>query len=80
MRPTNKSDPDPDFTTVFLFIWPLMILLTLADLLLLVFIAGLMGALIFPALLLGSGLNYWVIKIVTRIIFREIKGQGDREG
>ena len=57
-----------------------MILLTLADLLLLTFIAGLMGALIFPALLLGSGFNYGVIKFVTRIILRQIKEQGDREG
>ena len=57
-----------------------MILLTLADLLLLVVIAGLMGALIFPALLLGSGLNYGVIKfVVTRIIYREIKEEGDIE-
>ena len=49
---------------------------------LLTFIAGLMGPLIFPALLLGSGLNYRVIKfVVTRIIYREIKGQeeGDIE-
>ena len=58
-----------------------MILLTLADLTLLTFIAGLMGALIFPALLLGSGFNYGVIKIICiRIYGREMKGQGDREG
>ena len=82
LRPKNKSDPDPVFATVILFIWPLMILLTLADLTLLTVIAGLMGALIFPALLLGSGLNYGVIKfVVTRIIYREKKGQeeGDIE-
>ena len=79
MRPRNKSDPDPDFATVLLFIWPLMILLTLADLLLLVVIAGLMGALIFPALLLGSGLNYGVIKIVITIICKKTTRQGDRE-
>ena len=61
---------------MLLFIWPLMILLTLADLLLLVFIAGLMGALIFPALLLGSGLNYWVIRRICSVI----KGRGHKEG
>ena len=40
-----------------------------------------MGALIFPALLLGAGFNYGVIKIIyIRIYGREVKGQGDREG
>ena len=58
-----------------------MILLTLADLTLLTFIAGLMGALIFPALLLGAGFNYGVIKIIyIRIYGRVMKVQGDREG
>ena len=69
------SDPDPEIPTVLLFIWPLMFLVTLADLALLSFSAGLMGALIFPTLLLCFGVNYAVLKI----IYREIKGQGDIE-
>ena len=76
MRPKSKSDPDPDLATVLLFIWPWMLLITLADLLLLTFIAGLTGALIFPVLITFFGVNYLVI----RIICREIRAQGDREG
>ena len=53
-----------------------MFLITLADLLLLAFIAGLTGALIFPVLITFFGVNY----VVIRIICREIRGQGDREG
>ena len=76
MRPKSKSDPDPDLATVLLFIWPWMLLITLADLLLLTFIAGMTGALIFPVLITFFGVNYLVI----RIICREIRAQGDREG
>ena len=75
LRPKSKSDPDPDLATVLLFIWPLMFLITLADLLLLSFIAGLTGALIFPVLLLCFGVNY----VVIRIICREIRTPGDIE-
>ena len=75
MRPKSKSDPDPDLATVLLFIWPWMFLITLADLLLLSFIAGLTGALIFPVLLTFFGVNY----VVIRIICRGIRGQGDEE-
>ena len=76
MRPKSESDPDPDLATVLLFIWPWMLLITLADLLLLTFIAGMTGALIFPVLITFFGVNYLVI----RIICREIRAQGDREG
>ena len=44
LRPKSKSDPDPDLATVLLFIWPWMFLITLADLVLLAFIAGLTRA------------------------------------
>ena len=76
LRPKSKSDPDPDLATVLLFIWPWMFLITLADLILLAFIAGLTGVFIFPALLLCFGVNYVVIKIICR----EIGGRGDIEG
>ena len=52
-----------------------MFLITLADLLLLSFIAGLTGSLVFPILIGFFGINYLVI----RIICREIRGQGDEE-
>ena len=58
LRPKDKSDPDPKLATVLLHIWPLMILVTVANLVLLVCTAGLIGAYIFPALLLCGGINY----------------------
>ena len=75
LRPKDKSDPDPELTTVLLFIWPLMLLTTVADLLLLVCIAGLTGILIFPVLVACFGINYTVIRRVCR----EIKRRDDIE-
>ena len=75
MRPKDKSDPDPELTTVLLFIWPLMLLITVADLLLLVFIAGLTGIFIFPVLLLCFIINYGVIRLACQ----EIKRRDDIE-
>ena len=81
LRPKDKSDPDPELMTVLLFIWPLMLLITVADLLLLVFIAGLTGILIFPVLLLCFGINYIVIRLVCRETIRrdDIESQNQSE-
>ena len=76
MRPKHQSDPDPDLATVLLFIWPLMLLVTLAELVLLVFIAGLTGQLMFPALLLCLPFNYAAIKAFCK----EVTGGSDVEG
>ena len=58
LRPKDKSDPDPKLSTVLLHIWPLMLVVTLANIYLLVLIAGLIGVYIFPALLLCFALNF----------------------
>ena len=76
MRPKHQSDPDPDLATVLLFIWPLMLLVTLAELSLLVCISGLTGQLIFPALLLCLPFNFAAIKAFCK----EVTGGGDIEG
>ena len=62
LRPKDKSDPDPKLFTVLLHIWPLMLLVTLANIVLLVLIAGLMGAYIFPALVLCFILNCGILR------------------
>ena len=66
LRPKDKSDPDPKLTTVLLHIWPLMLLVTLANVVLLVLIAGLTGAYIFPALVLCFILNYGILRYFCR--------------
>ena len=43
MRPKETSDPDPKVATVLLHIWPWMFLVTVANLVFLVFIAGISG-------------------------------------
>ena len=75
MRPKDKSDPDPKLATVLLHIWPLMILITLANILLLVLTAGLLGWLIFPALVLLFAINYWTL----RVFCKDIKAEGGVE-
>ena len=71
LRPKDKSDPDPKLATVLLHIWPLMILITLAELILLTLSAGLLGWLIFPALLLCFIFNYAVLQFFCRGIKAE---------
>ena len=66
LRPKDKSDPDPKLTTVLLHIWPLMLLVTLANVVLLVLIAGLIGAYIFPAFVLCFILNYGILRHFCR--------------
>ena len=73
MRPKDKSDPDPKLATVLLHIWPLMILITLAELVLLALSAGLLGWLIFPALLICFICDYAVLQFFCR----GIKAEGD---
>ena len=71
MRPKDKSDPDPKLATVLLHIWPLMILITLAELVLLALSAGLLGWLIFPALLICFICDYAVLQFFCRGITTE---------
>ena len=67
MRPKDKSDPDPKLATVLLHIWPLMILVTLANLLFLVLIAGLTGWLIFPELFICYGINLSTLSFFCKV-------------
>ena len=65
------SDPDPKLATVILHIWPWMFLLTLANLVFLVLIAGLLGPIIFPALLLCFAVEYLSLWLFCRFRNRD---------
>ena len=79
MRPKDFSDPDPKLATVLLHIWPWMILVTLANLIFLVGIAGLAGPYIFPGLLLCYAANYAALRVFCKIEIRtdDPEGQND---
>ena len=47
MRTADKADPDPDLMTVALKIWPLMLVITITDLVFLIYMAGLSGGYVF---------------------------------
>ena len=68
LRPKDKSDPDPKLTTVLLHIWPWMFLVTVANLVFLVFIAGVSGPLIFPALAICYGVNLLVLSFFCKVV------------
>ena len=57
-RTKDKSDPDPNVSTVLPHIWPLMLLVTLAKLVILTLTAGLLGPYIFLGLALLFLINY----------------------
>ena len=67
MRPPGKADPDPQFMTVLLRIWPLTFLVTVDYLCILVCTAGLIGRYIFLTLCLGFILTYTVLNVVKKI-------------
>ena len=80
LRPKDYSDPDPKLATVLLHIWPLMILVTLANLVFLVFIAGLAGPYIFPALLLCYAANYAVLRMFCKVEIRTSDPENPDDG
>ena len=57
-RPKDKSDPNPNVSTVLPHIWPLMLLVTLAKLIILTLTAGLLGPFIFLGLFILFMINY----------------------
>ena len=75
MRPKDKSDPDPKLATVILRIWPWMFLVTVANLVFLVLIAGLSGPLIFLALVICYAANHSALSYFCKVV----KPAGDPE-
>ena len=68
LRSKDKSDPDPKLATVILHIWPWMFLVTVANLVFLVVIAGLAGWLIFPALAVCYMANHLALSYFCKVI------------
>ena len=66
MRPADKADPDPDVMTVLLRIWPYMLVVTVADLVIIVFIAGLTGEYVFVSIIVGFISTFGVLNTTTK--------------
>ena len=66
LRSREKSDPDPKMATVLLHIWPLMICIALADLVLVAIGAGLLGIYVFATFPILFGLNFLVLRRFCR--------------
>ena len=75
MRPKDKSDPDPKLATVIVHIWPWMLLVTVANLVFLVFIAGVACWLIFPALVICYVIDHLGLSYFCKVV----KKDGDPE-
>ena len=80
LRPKDFSDPDPKLATVLLHIWPWMILVTLANLIFLVGIAGLTGPYIFPALIICYAANYATLRVFCKIEIRNGDPEDPNDG
>ena len=83
MRTADKADPDPEITTVALRIWPLMLVITITDLVSLVYIAGLSGGYVFIAISVNFLTTYAVlwktIKVTEKEDSRERMKQAPKE-
>ena len=83
MRTAGKADPDPELTTVALRIWPLMLVITITNLVCLVYIAGLSGGYVFIAISVNFLTTYVVlwktIKVTEKGDSRERKEQVPKE-
>ena len=66
MRTKETSDPDPKIVTLLLHIWPLMIFIALADLVILAIAAGLLGMHIFTAFPIIFVFNFLVLRYFCR--------------
>ena len=77
MRTADKADPDPELMTISLRIWPRMVLITIADLLFLAYIAGLSGGYVFIAIFINFLTTYGVLWKTLKITSRE--DSGDRK-
>ena len=51
MRTADKADPDPELMTVALRVWPLMLIVTINNLVFLTYLAGLSGKYVFIAII-----------------------------
>ena len=71
MRTADKADPDPEITTVALRIWPLMLVITITDLVCLVYMAGLSGGYVFIPISVNFLTTYVVLWKTMKVIQKE---------
>ena len=65
-RPKDKSDPDPNVSAVLFHIWPRMLLVALAKLIILTCLAGLLGPYTFLAIVLIFLVDFIALSIFCK--------------
>ena len=83
MRTTDKADPDPELMTVALRVWPLMLIVTINNLVFLTYIAGISGGYVFIVIFVNFLTTYAVLwktlKVPQKKDSRERKDQVPEE-
>ena len=79
MRTADKADPDPELMTVALRIWPLMLVITLTDMVFLVYMAGLSGGYVFVAISVNFLTTYVVLSKTIKVPQKEDSGDKKAE-
>ena len=74
MRTADKADPDPELMTVALRIWPAMLIITLTNLIFLVYIAGLSGGYAFITIFVNFLTTYLVLWKTMKVTKKEASG------
>ena len=70
-RSQDKADPDPAFFMVLMRVFPLMLVVVLNSLVMWVMISGLIGPLIFPALLITFATDYALVRAFIKEVYTD---------
>ena len=73
-RSQDKADPDPAFFMVLMRVFPLMLVVVLNSLVMWVMIAGLIGPLTFPALLITFATDYALVRAFIKEVYTDYVG------
>ena len=76
MRTADKADPDPELMTVALRVWPLMLIVTINNLVFLTYMAGISGGYVFIAIGVNFLTTYFVLSKTTKVTEKD---PGDRK-
>ena len=77
MRTADKADPDPELMTVALRVWPLMLIVTINNLVFLTYIAGISGGYVFIVIFVNFLTTYVVLWKTLKV--PQKKDSGDRK-
>ena len=77
MRTADKADPDPELMTVALRVWPLMLIVTINNLVFLTYMAGISGNYVFIAIFVNFLTTYIVLWKTIKV--PQKRDSGDRK-